>query len=138
MSRSHEPLAHPSDIGFVARGPDVAGALAECVRALADVITGGGPVEPRDRRVVTVAGGDEERVVALLEECLFELDAHGWLAGDAEVGDDDGERLTLTLLGEVFDPDRHGEGVHVKAVTWHGLSVARDGEGVAITVFVDI
>jgi SHS2 domain-containing protein len=37
--------------------------------------------------------------------------------------------LEATAIGEAFDPDRHGEGNEVKAVTYHELTVRPEGDG---------
>ncbi|MCA1819131.1 MAG: archease, partial [Halobacteriales archaeon] len=38
----------------------------------------------------------------------------------------------------VHDPARHGQGVEVKAVTYHGLAFAREGAGWRLRVILDI
>jgi SHS2 domain-containing protein len=136
-ARSHEILPHPSDVGLRASGPDRSGAFAEAVAALGEILAGA-PVAGREPRPIHVDGGDaDEQLMALLSEGLYELDAHGWLAGGAELTVGEGF-VAGWLLGEAFDADRHGDGVHVKAITWHDLAVEEDAEGAVVTVFVDI
>lgn len=146
-----EILPHPSDAGIRARGPDFAAALREAVRGLAALISGGATLGDAERKPATVDSADpEEQVVRLLDEVLYHVDAHGWLAADAEVAvRPDG--LDVVLLGAPFDPDAFDGGVHVKAVTWHGLSVGEsatpsvvpgvppgDSPGVQIIVYIDL
>lgn len=135
---SHEVLPHPSDVGLRARGSDRAEALASAVAGLAEIVTGGAAVRPdAEVRVAIDATEPDAQVVQLLDECLYRLDAKGFVAGSADVrvGADG---LVATLRGEGFDPGRHGDGVHVKAVTWHDLRVDEGPDGVEITVWFDI
>ena len=51
------------------------------------------------------------------------------------VGD---QGLTGVARGEPIDPDRHELDMEVKAITYHGLKVERDGDGWLAEVIVDI
>lgn len=132
-----EILEHPADIGIRAEGRTFAEALEQSVAGLAAIATGGRPVAGGDTRPVEVSGSPEEQVIAVLEECLFLIDADGWIAGGATLSVD-GQRVVGTLAGELFDRERHEHGVHVKAITWHQLSVSVAAERCQIVVYVDI
>ena len=43
-----------------------------------------------------------------------------------------------TALGEPIDPERHGFRDVVKAATYHGLDVARRGDGYEARVILDV
>jgi len=124
-------------MGLEARGDDLGGALDQAVAALAAMLAGVGQAHPREQRPVTITGEDPEaQVVALLDECLFRLEVHGWLAAGASLERDAAGRLVGQLLGEPFDPARH-DGTAIKAITWHQLSLVESPAGVTITVTVD-
>ena len=72
-----------------------------------------------------------------LAELLFAFDTRRVLlsAFDVEV---DGEGLKATARGEEVDHDRHELDMEVKAITYHGLKVERDGDGWLAEVIVDL
>ena len=77
-------------------------------------------------------------VVGLLEECLYLLDAHDWIATGAHAGQLGEQGLDITLDGALFEPADFADGVHVKAITWHQLAVEQGPRGFEVTVFLDI
>jgi len=129
-------LEHTADVGFRAAGGSFEEALDAAVRGLATIEVGDPLPEPTSERTATFEGDDDEAlVVALLEECLYLVDAEQWLACGAAVRCGDDRRCEAVLQGADLPEDAE---LHVKAITWHGLSVERsDGETV-ITVFLDI
>lgn len=130
-------LEHTADLGLEARGADLDKALDQAVAALAAMLAGEGQAHPRERRSITIPGDDPEaQVVALLDECLFQLEVRGWLAAGASLERTPQGQLVGQLLGEPFDPSRH-EGTAIKAITWHQLSLVEGPAGVTITVYVD-
>ncbi len=139
MERDWRLVEHPADVGIEARGPDLPAALEQAVTGLAAILTGEAVVKARDSVPVQIQGdGPEEQLMALLEEVLFLLDARGWVAGRATIRELAGTHLTAVFTGEDFDEERHGAGVHVKAITWHQLSVRQEADGVVLTVIVDV
>ncbi len=133
-----ELLEHPADIGLRARGVDLAGAMAAAVAGLACISAGPGAVRNQERRIVRLQDPDPEALlVALLEECLYLGEVHGWLAGGAELRVYEGG-LEGDLLGEPFDAERHQDGSAVKAITWHQLAVRHCDGYVEVVVFVDL
>lgn len=139
MSATYAILAHPADVGFSVEsqgtGPDsFIALLGGAVRALADVETGGHVPAPTDERPLREAYPDaapDERVVDVLEQCLVWLDTEDWLATGVS---EDGKKLLGTELSE----EAREAGTHVKAITWHQLSVVQDASGWKATVFVDL
>ena len=139
MNAGFRLLAHTADLGIESWGPDLAAALEQAVCALGALLGGAGAGRTVEARPVRLAADDEDSlVVALLQEALFLLEAEGWLSVAAALGVDGDGRLAGDLLGEPFDALRHAEGQAVKAVTWHGLSVARAPGRVTVTVYLDL
>ena len=137
MSEGFTILPHPADVGLRAWGVDLPTALDQAVRALATIELSGEPPSGGERREVELQGSPEELLVELLEECLYLLDAEDWLAVGAQLRYVNGV-LTGALLGLPFRPEAHDDGVHVKAITWHQLSVEWNSDGVALVVYLDI
>lgn len=135
-------LEHPADIGVRAFGPDPSMAFAQAVAGLGRVLTGTKVQVLQTRPVEMEAPDLETLLVALLDQCLFHVDAEGWIPGHGELvvdlAPDRAPRLKGTLQGEPWDRERHTEGTAVKAVTWHHLSVISGAEGTEVIVFLDI
>jgi SHS2 domain-containing protein len=72
-----------------------------------------------------------------LAELLYTFDARRLLLSEfrVRVGD---RGLEATARGEPFDPDRHELDVEVKAITYHGLKVEREGDRWLAEVIVDL
>ena len=78
---------------------------------------------------------------ALLDELIFLKDAEQLLTRveKAETYEADGKvRCTISLFGELINPERHHLTVDVKAVTLHQFKVERTESGWTARVIVDI
>jgi SHS2 domain-containing protein len=130
---------HVADLGLDAWGPDLPSAFAQAVRGLAEVVAGPAAFAPVDTRPVRVREQDAEAaLVALLQEVLYAIEVHAWLASGADLTEVGEGALDGDLAGEPIDAARHGGGIAVKAVTWHGLAVRRTATGVALSVVLDV
>ncbi len=97
-------------------------ALARLVLALGALLAGGGPAEPGPEVPVACAGGPDRAgsAVALLRELLYRFATSRLLPASCTPAriDDAGAEAAVGFAR--WDPALHGEGVDVKAVTWHG------------------
>ena len=138
-----EPLDHTADAGAVVTAGDRRELFVEALRALTDCITEVGRVRPTASRAVSLAAVDLELLlVEWLGEALYLFEVEGFLASGARLTivdrGESGLGLTGTLLGEPHDPGRHPHKVAVKAITYHGLAVARGERGWRARVVFDI
>ncbi len=131
-----------SDLSFVARGDsleDVFAASAEAVLAA----TVADPSTVAARRTLPIELEDDDLellLIAFLSELVWRRDAEGVLlrAGRLQVHADGRARLEGELVGEPIDRTRHSLESDVKAVTAHGLRVARVSEGWEARVTLDV
>jgi SHS2 domain-containing protein len=132
----HELLEHTADLGIRAWGPTMEAAVAEAVIGLAEVmgVRASGPGE-----VLTVRGDGEDdgsRLVALLNEVVFAVETGPVGIAGVRVRRDGGG-LVADL--EVVPTTTPGEGVGVKAATYHQLAVERRPDGqTEVRVFFDV
>ncbi len=132
-------VSHTADTGVEVRGASAEEALARLVLAFAQVVTGDGPVAATGARELSVPGGVDLATIAV--DVLRAV--HGlWAlerlvparAAVLELSPAGGARVRLAL--GPFDPERHAEGLDVKAVTYHGSRLdAAAGEWVARVIF---
>jgi len=135
----YEYFEHTADLGLRVRAADLNALFAEAGVALfAAVVEGLETVSQTQRIDVEIIGTDLEYLFFdWLRELLYRLDAEHLLFSrfDVTVGD---SGLKATAWGEPIDPARHVLSHEVKAITYHGLRVEREGDGWTAEVIVDI
>ena len=123
-------LDHTADVGVAVEGATAEEALARLVLAYAALLTGGEGVEVgADERLAVGAEGRAGVAVALLRELLFRFATARVVPGACEVlrFDDRGCEVVVGL--GAYDPERHAEGLDLKAVTRHAARFERGEEG---------
>jgi SHS2 domain-containing protein len=131
LPQPFEDLDHTADVGVRVRGASAEEALARLALAMGALLAGGGAAVPdRAERVIVEGGpGLAGTAVGLLRELLFRFATRRRIPAAIEIvraGEDGAEAVVETAP---YDPDVHGEGVDLKAVTWHAARLERDGEG---------
>jgi SHS2 domain-containing protein len=132
-------LDHTADVGVAVEGASAEEALARLVLAYAALLAGGAPVgAERDDRLVVQGDGRVGAAVALLRELLFRFAVERVIPAACEPHriDDGGADVTVAL-GR-YDPERHAEGLDLKAVTWHAARFEPAGGGWRAQVVFDI
>ena len=135
----YETFEHTADLGLRARAPDLNTLFAEAARALfATLLEDPAAVRPEQRHVFRLTGKEQEYLVFdWLNELLYRFDTDHLVFGRFVVQVDEGG-LTAAAWGEPLDAARHAPGHEVKAITYHGLQVERDGDGWLAEGIVDI
>jgi SHS2 domain-containing protein len=142
---SHRPLDHTADAGVEIDAPSREALFVEAAIALADTLT---PIErvgcTVERVLELEAANDELLLVDFLNEILFLFETEGLVFAAAVVllegGDESSSpvRMRAVLRGEEYDESKHALRTLIKAVTYHGLSVQRDGERYTGRVLFDL
>jgi SHS2 domain-containing protein len=123
-------LDHTADAGVSVAGASPEEALARLVLAQAALLAGGAAVAPEREHRLAARGADRAGVaVECLRELLFLFSTERVMAAWCEVESLDETRATLRVGLGRFDPERHGEGVDLKAVTWHAARFEADSGG---------
>ncbi len=109
------------------------GIYREGVRGLAEELGRPGPGAREERPLVIRSSGRDALLADLLNEVLYLAEAEGFIAQDLVVDEVADGRLAGRLVGRA--------GVArtlVKAATYHGLRVRRDGERWNASVVLDV
>jgi SHS2 domain-containing protein len=135
----YEYFEHTADLGLRVRAADVNTLFADAATALfAAVVDGLDTVRAAQQVEIAVEGTDLEFLLFdWLRELLFRLDADHLVLSQFDVAVTE-SGLRATCRGEPLDPARHVLSHEVKAITYHGLRVEKEGDGWIAEVIVDI
>ena len=139
----YEYLEHQADIGIRAWGRDYPEALAEAVRALAELMVEPEGVKPATELTASAQAPSRDLLaVELLNEVLSLLGLEELAlaeVGPVEVTGEEGNwQATAILRGETIDPARHRLGTEVKAATYSGLHLTEAPTRTTIQCLLDI
>jgi SHS2 domain-containing protein len=140
MGRS-ETFDHTADLGLRIHASDLDDLFRTAAEGLFDVIVANrDAVRATLSEVVSLeADSLEELLVEWLNDLIFRSETEHEFFGGFEVSvDRDRRRLEAVIRGEPMDPARHILDHEVKAVTHHGVRLAREGEGWVAEVILDI
>ena len=128
----YEILDHTADTGVRGIGDSLEEAFREAARAMFSLMVDLEKVNPREGVWVEVqADSLEGLLVGFLGELLAQRDIRGLVFSDFRVKierEGGGWRLSGEARGEPLDPARHRPGVEVKAATYYGVRVAKEGD----------
>jgi len=135
----YETFDHTADIGLRIRAADLDALFSDAARAMFSVIVANLETVRPNQEVAFSLEADEldELLRKWLAELLYTFHVRRLIFSEFTVTVRPGG-LGATVRGEPIDPSRHEMDVEIKAVTWHGLRLERDGEGWMAEVIVDI
>ena len=136
-----ETFDHTADVGLRIRGDSLDDLFRTAAEGMFDyVVANRSDVRLDEIEKISLRDDTTADLLATwLSELIFRSETHHRLFADFEVHiGDDGLRLDATVRGEAIDRDRHVLDHEVKAVTRHGLSLEREGEGWVAELILDI
>ncbi len=136
-------LPHTTDAYIQAAGATLEEALERAGMALFDTMCDLKSISPDRVEDVEVTGADE---VALLYNWLetlllkFELERKVYSKFKVTLTKRPSNSLQVNakIYGETYDKQKHGAKVEVKAVTYHRMEVARDGDNTTLRFILDL
>lgn len=139
MGKSYETFEHTADMGLRATADTLGELYAALGEGLADVVCPRIQVRPREGRAIVVESPDRESLaVDFLSRLLTICTAERFCISQIQTTAASETRIQAILLGENRDPLRHRYGPEVKAVTYHMLHVAREGDQWTGQVLLDL
>jgi SHS2 domain-containing protein len=130
-----ELVDHTGELELRIHHPRLAGLYAAALRALGrELVDTAGSGTRRRVPVELSASGADTLLADLLNEAIYLAETTGFVADGLEVDRLSGGRLSGDLVGRVRDDARP----IVKAATYHGLAVERDGDGWRASVVLDV
>ena len=136
-----ETFDHTADVGLRIRGADLDDVFRTAAEGVFDYIVAN-RAEVRVTETEAVALRDEsaaDLLVAWLGDLIFRSETRHRLYTSFHIRvAEDGRSLDALIGGEPIDRDRHVLDHEVKAVTQHGLTLDRDGDGWVAELILDI
>ena len=134
----YEYFEHTADMGLRVRAATLDELFADAARGMFALMIDA-PADPREAERITVrlaADRIDDLLHDWLAELLFTFATRRLVLGRFDVHVS-GTTLEAEAFGEAFDPARHTPGTELKAVTYHALSVQREGDEYVAEVIVD-
>jgi SHS2 domain-containing protein len=143
-ARRRPPVAytlmdHTADLGVEFTGESLSDLFAMAGAVLADILYDSNRVmEVESRRLMLQAETSEQMMVTWLNELIYQREVGEFVWRTVEADSGDGTRLSATLSGEPYRPDRHDSRCGIKAATYHLLSVSRERDAWAARIVFDV
>jgi len=129
-------IDHEADIGLEVYGKSLEELFINAVKGLFSLIVDAKDVKAEKGKRFDLTGNDETLIV-FLNELLYMWDVEGFIPKEFSIKIDN-NRLAGTVIGGIFDPDRHTAKQEVKAVTYHGFSITQDYNGFKTRIIMDV
>jgi SHS2 domain-containing protein len=131
-------IEHTGDIGIEIDAGTRAELFRRAAIAIAQIMVEPANIRTAATRRLLIEGLKDEDLMhdmlgALLQ--LFLVDGFIWADANVEEGE---EGLQVEVSGEAFDPQRHEFREEIKAVTYHQLTVHKNGDGWHARVIFDV
>ncbi len=132
---------HTADVGLRITGDDLDDLFRTAAEGLFDyIVANRNVVRSVETETVTLQADNlADLLVAWLNELIFRCETRHWLYTTFDVHvNENAPSLEATIGGEPIDRDRHDLDHEVKAVTHHGLTLERHGDGWKSELILDI
>jgi SHS2 domain-containing protein len=143
--RGHEAIPHTADIGLRAWAPDLDGLFEEGALGLAELAAGSSADPPHTADATVPVELEADDLVGLAYAWLNELIGIAEIRRAALVSIEDLDvegvapaRLSGRVTLRSFGGPMRGPLRHLKAATYHGLTVERTGSGWTLVAYLDV
>lgn len=124
-----EYLDHTSDVYIHSRAETLAGIFEDAAKATFEVMLNTAAVKDASVKEVEIRADDLEQLLYMwVDHLVYLFDAEGFAVSKAEVemGETDGPAsLKARIYGEDYDPERHGQRIAVKAMTYSLMRISK-------------
>ena len=131
---------HTADIGIEIESPTLSEAFEEVSLSFSEIITGGSlPEVLASKEVFLESDNLDSLLVDFLSYLIVLFDTDDFIAGSAKlkISKKSSFQLAGNLVGEIYNQDKHGYGVEIKAISYHQLLV-QEGPPAHLRVILDL
>jgi SHS2 domain-containing protein len=135
----YETFEHTADVGLHVRAPSMQQLLEVAAQGMAEQMFDRESIRQQQERPIAVqADEQDELLVDWLSEVLYAFEGEQFVTRGAHVRSLGDGRASGVLIGEPYDRERHEVLLHIKAVTYHGLSIEQTPQGLDVRIIFDI
>lgn len=138
----YEYLDHTSDVYVHSKAECLAGIFEDAAKATFEVMLNTAAVKGSSAKEISISADDLEQLLYMwVDHLVYLFDAEGFAVARAEVTmDAEGSPASLQarIFGEDYDPERHGQRVAVKAMTYSLMRISKIEGGWEAYFVVDI
>ena len=131
---------HTADIGIEIESPTLSEAFEEVSLSFSEIITGGSlPEVLTSKEVFLESDNLDSLLVDFLSYLIILFNTHDFIAGSAKlkIYKKSSFQLAGNLVGEIYNQEKHGYGVEIKAISYHQLLV-QEGPPAHLRVILDL
>ncbi len=137
MRGRYELIDHTGDVGIRVTAATLPELFETAAGAMYDILVEAPDVATTLQETIELEGETDELLRAWLGELLYRFSVNEMIFRRFDI-QLDGTRLRARVGGAAMDRERHGVRTELKAVTYHGLSVRREGDAWIGEVIFDI
>jgi SHS2 domain-containing protein len=127
------------DVGIEAFGESKKDAFTHAALGMYSLITNTNAIKEKKTIEIAVESHSlDGLLVSWLNELIFHFDAYGFIGKKIHIKHFSDKKLTATVTGEKFDPERHDRKLLIKAATYHKLRIEKIDDKWEIDVIFDI
>lgn len=127
------------DVGLTAFGDSLQEAFVNAAIGMYSLVTALDAVAATKTIEVSVENQlPDGLLVSWLNELIFHFDTYGFIGKRIDVNEFSEKRISASITGEEFDPERHEGKLLIKAATYHQLRIEKKDERWEISVIFDI
>ena len=132
-----EQIDHPSDIGLIAYGKSPEETLANAAYGMFSLMTDLNRVKSKVSFEINIKADDlESLLVQWLSELLYLYETKLILFNEFKINSLTKNKISATVLGESIEAGRHQIARHIKAVTYHQLTLKNmEGQWIVSVIF---
>lgn len=137
--KQYEILDTPGDAGIRVYGKNIFDIFVNSAIGMYSLITDPAQVKEAKSIEVSVESHTLEGLfVSWLNELIFHFDAYGFIGKTVNIHKLSNVKITASICGEDFDPERHKGKLLIKAATYHKLRIEKTGDSWQADVIFDI
>ena len=139
MLKRFEVTDHPSDIGIIAYGSDLASLFANAAFGMFSLMSDPSKVKPKVRFEVEASGEDRESLlVNWLNELIFLEDTKKVILSEFKILDLKDKSLKASVSGEAMEKGGVSVARPVKAATYNQLKISEENGRLSARVIFDV
>lgn len=131
---------HTADIGIEVEASNLSEAFEEVSLSFSEIITGGNlPKLIVSKEVNLEADNLDSLLVDFMSYLIVLFDTDFFITGSANLAISQNHNFSLkgNLMGEIYNQDKHGYGVEIKAISYH-LLLVDEGPPAHLRVILDL